>query len=288
MSRQEGYMFTRQSFIQLTLVCIALLGLAACTTATPAPASAPVVEAPVESTAPTDAADAPAETVAAAETITSTEAGVEASTEVSAEATITDSVISEAPGGEQPVASPSQADAGAAAEEGSSAPQGASGETESELQEEEVQPQPGTPLVHSDSAYGFSVSYPSDYVVRTEPPEKLAGLEPQPVAAYAFLNPTIAASDVAELELPDLQLRVHSAAGAASLEEWLGSYGFLAEGNLPPEPFQTAGAPGLKVCVSTMIVPNCSYFVFGNGWVYQLVPGSAAGQAIMESFAFVA
>ena len=33
-----------------------------------------------------------------------------------------------------------------------------------------------------------------------------------------------------------------------------------------------------------MIAPGCSYFVLGNGWVYQLTPASVEGERIVRTF----
>lgn len=246
-------MLSRHSFIRLAFVCAALLIAAACTS---------VTQNSTEVQDEGQSAATPGQVVTGT---TTTEGSV---TELAAADSTTVSEPAEEPATSAP-------------------PAAASGDTESEAPAEEAQPLPDLASVHTDSTYGFRVNHPADYVIRAATAANMAALEPQPVAAYAFVNPATAASDIAELELPDLQLRVYPVGEAASLEEWLASQGFLAAGNLPPEPFRAGGVAGLEVCLSTMIVPNCSYFVSGDEWVYQLVPGSAAGEAIMATFTLV-
>ncbi len=129
------------------------------------------------------------------------------------------------------------------------------------------------------SGYPFSVEYPADFVVSARPSEQLAQLRPLPIASVMFMNPETAASEVIELEPADLEVRVYDGAGAASLEEWLSLNGLAATGF-----FQTATVSGAEVCASTMIVPPCTYFVMGSDWVYQLIPITLDGRAIMDTF----
>jgi hypothetical protein len=273
---------SRHSFIiRPAFLCAALLLVAACKSATQSSTVAPAAAATGDVTAAAAATETSMSDSTPAE-VQDEEQSAATSSEVVTSATTTEGSMTE-----------SEAAAGAtvseaADEPGTSAPPAAaSGDTESEAPAEDAQTVSDLASVHTDSTYGFRVNHPADYQIRAETAANMAALEPQPVAAYVFMNPATAASDIAELELPDLQLRVYPVGEAASLEEWLASQGFLAAGNLPPEPFQAGSVAGLEVCLSTMIVPNCSYFVFGEDWVYQLVPGSAAGEAMMATFALV-
>ena len=139
----------------------------------------------------------------------------------------------------------------------------------------------GNMLTYTDSDYGFSVSYPDDYLFRAESPEKLAALEPAPIVSYILMNPILASSDIAELEPADLEIRIHPADGVGSLDDWLASHGFTSGGFGPSQPFQTPYVTGQEICVSTMIAPGCFYFVLGDNWVYQMAPASLQGEAIM-------
>jgi hypothetical protein len=143
-------------------------------------------------------------------------------------------------------------------------------------------------VTYTDSTYGFSVSYPDDFVFRTLPAEKLAGLKPKPLASFIIMNPVTASSDIVDLEPADLEIRVYGGGEIEALESWLISNGLLpTDGTVPLQPFQAANVSGIKVCASTMIAPNCSYFVPGKGWVYQLIPVTLEGEAMIDTFMLV-
>lgn len=140
---------------------------------------------------------------------------------------------------------------------------------------------PGNTIVYADTTYKFSAVYPAEFIFRTQPSEKLAELKPKPAAAFTFMNPKAASSDVAEPA--DLEIRVYNiAAGVNSLDGWLDSVGLKAGANA--QSFQTANVSGVELCASTMIAPGCSYFVIGSDHVYQLRPASLAGESIIKSF----
>jgi hypothetical protein len=144
---------------------------------------------------------------------------------------------------------------------------------------------PGDLVTYTDSAYQFVVEYPAAFLLRSRPAERMAQLKPEPIVSLTFMNPETAASDVPELEAADFEVRVYDAGETAALDSWLTSNGLLpADGSVPLKPFQTASVTGVQLCASTMIVPRCSNFVMGNGWVYQLIPITQAGHAIMQTF----
>jgi hypothetical protein len=139
---------------------------------------------------------------------------------------------------------------------------------------------------YTDSRYQFRVAYPADFVLRTLPAEQLAPFDPRPAAVFRFINPTIAASDLGDLEPPDLEVRVYPVAEVASLEEWLTANKLLPVGGGGDfQPFQTPHVSGVKGCSATMIAPGCFFFVLGPGWVYQLTPATLAGEGLIETFA---
>jgi hypothetical protein len=147
------------------------------------------------------------------------------------------------------------------------------------------QPQSSTLAVYADRTYGFRVEYPSDFVVRSQPAERLAEFIPAPVAWFRWLNPTIAASDLGELEPADLEIWLYAVEPGESLEGWLTAQGLApADGSVQRQPFQTAHLAGIEVCASTLIAPGCSYFTLGGGWIYRLTPATPAGEAIIETF----
>ena len=152
--------------------------------------------------------------------------------------------------------------------------------------------QAGTPpeqmVVYTNSTYKFNMSHPSNFVLRTQSAEKLAQLQPKPLAAFIFMNPVTASSDSVDLEPADLEIRVYNAGQTTALTSWLMSNGLLPkDGSVSPQPFQTPHVSGVRVCASTMIVPNCSDFVIGSGWIYQLIPVTIIGETMVQTFTLV-
>jgi hypothetical protein len=140
--------------------------------------------------------------------------------------------------------------------------------------------------VYADTTYMFSVNYPKDFVFRMQSADKLAQLMPKPDAAFIFMNPETAASDLGDLEPADLEIRVYDAGDGASLDSWLDTNGMLPGGGTGAlESFQAQGVSGYRVCASTMIAPGCAYFVMGNGFIYQLIPVTLEGETMAHSFA---
>lgn len=146
----------------------------------------------------------------------------------------------------------------------------------------------GVWVSYTNAAYKFGVSRPSDYQLQSRPAEKTAQLKPLPVAAWAFLSPEKIASDVADLEPPDLEIRVYDARGTASLENWLASAGLLPEGGgVSSKAFRMPDVSGLQLCASTMIFPGCSYFILGKDWGYQLITTSQVGEEMFRTFTLI-
>lgn len=150
------------------------------------------------------------------------------------------------------------------------------------------QPQPGTMVVYTDDMYKFSISYPADFVLRTQPDDKLAPLQPKPVDSFILMNPVTASSDIVDHEPADLEIRVHDVGQIPSLENWLTSNGVLpTDGAVPVKPFQTNNVSGVEICASTLIAPGCSYYVLGNGWIYQLTPATVEGEMMVDTFMLI-
>lgn len=167
-------------------------------------------------------------------------------------------------------------------QEGSSEPgTGQGGETNPSLPG--VQPQQGTNTVYTDDTYKFTIAYPADFSFSTQPNEKIANLVPKPLVSFIIMNPTTAASDIVELEPADLEIRVYDGKGVTALDRWLDSVGLAGDGYTSQE-FRTENVSGLEVCTSTMLAPGCSYFVLGSDWVYQMIPSTLEGEAILQSF----
>jgi hypothetical protein len=137
---------------------------------------------------------------------------------------------------------------------------------------------------YTDSTYNFTVGHPADFVVRPLDSAKLAELTPAPSAVIRFMSPGIANSAVGDLDIPELNLQLYPAPQGESLESWMAANGLMPEGDMV-EPYQNAAVTGVKVCLNTLLAPNCSIFVMGNSWVYRLTPLGPVGEAMVESFA---
>ena len=156
------------------------------------------------------------------------------------------------------------------------------------------QSQPGTGgVVYTDATYKFSVTIPSDFVLRTRTAEQLAQWNPKAVAGILIMNPDTANSQVPD-EPGDLEVRVYDLAGATSLDGWLKAAGLTASSNTNSGGnsgsdlmYRISNGSGAKVCRSTMIAPQCSYFFMGNAWVYQLISMTQAGDSMLATFTIV-
>lgn len=140
----------------------------------------------------------------------------------------------------------------------------------------------GAALEYTSVDYKFAVIYPAEFVVQSGPAGFLHTFNVAPSGSFSFMNPHTAASEDVQSEVADLEIRVYSLGQMSSLDEWLSSTNYLA--GKVPQPFNTSYVSGLQVCESTMIAPGCDYFVLGNGWAYQLIPTTIAGEAMFDTF----
>jgi hypothetical protein len=139
--------------------------------------------------------------------------------------------------------------------------------------------------VYADPTYGFSIHYPNGFKVRSQDVKRLAQFTPTPVASIFFMNPTMAAGDLAGIEPPDLEVRIYEVGAVDSLSKWLVSVGFASVDSIASaQPFVGHSFSGLKVCRSTMIAPGCSIYLLHRGFVVQLTPMSVEGETMAETF----
>ena len=151
---------------------------------------------------------------------------------------------------------------------------------------EESGPTPsGTQVIYTDAMYKFSTPYPSNFVIKTLSTEQLSTLTPKPEAVFLIMNPTTASSQVPD-EPGDLEIYIFSTAGATSLDSWLTSVRLVTKSS-SSKPFTTAHISGLKVCGASMVFPQCKYYVFNNGRVYQLITFTQEGESMFNSFSFL-
>jgi hypothetical protein len=144
---------------------------------------------------------------------------------------------------------------------------------------------PGDWVVYADPSFGFRIGIPNRFVVSPQKMAELAESAPAPVAAIFFMNPTMAAGDLAGIEPPDLELRIYFLNSADSLEDWLIAVGFASvDSGASTRPYRNTIISGLKVCQSTMISPGCSVYLLHREHVYQLTAISAEGERMIETF----
>ena len=135
---------------------------------------------------------------------------------------------------------------------------------------------------YADSAYGFSMMVPPDFIVRAADAARLTGLMPAPSAAVYFMNPTTADSALAGTDAPDLEVRIFESGPIGALGDWLTAAGSVADQTTTP--YQLGGLSGVQICATTMVFPQCSIFVAGNDRVYQLRALNLEGETMAQSF----
>jgi hypothetical protein len=248
-----------------------MLGMVAC-----APGSE--LSLPAEVDANTTAGEPPdaVNTAATTETTTVGETGLETTTQ---DDPSQDVILDVTPLSEEELANqPSGTAPGGA---GGSEPGGGSGSYPGTVDEAAINREAWS--AYADPTYQFTVGHPADFVVRPLDSAKLAEFTPASAAVIRFMSPGIANSAVGDLDIPELNLQVYPAPQGDSLESWMVANGLTAAEDMV-EPYQNAAVTGVKVCLHTLLAPNCSIFVMGNGWVYRLTPLGPVGDAMVESF----
>ena len=141
------------------------------------------------------------------------------------------------------------------------------------------------PLVpYTNEAYGFALDHPADFTLAAQPLMLPLTLDLPAAASFAFISPTTAGADAPEYEFADFEVRVYPLEPGESLEAWLAAGGGFLAGAGTGQPLQTASVSGVEICLDTMLFPNCTAFAAGAGWVYQLIPVTLEGYAMLASF----
>ncbi|MEQ1720691.1 MAG: hypothetical protein ABL887_06220 [Nitrosomonas sp.] len=135
----------------------------------------------------------------------------------------------------------------------------------------------------------FRLSYPSDFIARERNSDELLKFTPAPERAVYFMNPHMASGQLSGIEPADLELKIYRMAQShLSLKDWLRSSGLVPEiDDATIKNFQTKHINGLEVCGTTMIAPGCSIYTLHTPFIFQLTPGSQAGQTMMGNFEFL-
>jgi len=87
----------------------------------------------------------------------------------------------------------------------------------------------------------------------------------------------------------DLELKIYRMTQShSSLKDWLRNSGLVPEmDDATIKNFQTKHINGLEVCGTTMVAPGCSIYTLHAPFIFQLTPGSQAGQIMMENLEFL-
>lgn len=136
---------------------------------------------------------------------------------------------------------------------------------------------------YTDPEFGFSVGIPANIVVM----EGDAQVLPVPLAQVYFLDQTIANSEFATMQPPELAIRIYANAQGKSVERWLSDEGVLARfggQSATIEPFTIGGLQGVRVTSMLMLAPNSAIFVSGEGVIYELQPLGYIGEQMMITF----
>ena len=136
---------------------------------------------------------------------------------------------------------------------------------------------------YTDSAYGFSVQYPEEYVILAE-----AALptptRPPAVQRVRFQEKRIAASQFAELEPARFSIDVFEHRPAVALRDWLRS-GEVMPAGASVTPVQIEGAQeALRVALRQQLAPNEFDYVSTARYVYRLTPLGQHGEQMLASF----
>jgi hypothetical protein len=140
-------------------------------------------------------------------------------------------------------------------------------------------------LVYDDTTHGFSISYPSVYVI--VPSVVPAELQPLPISEVLFQAEDIAKSDVAALAPPVFTVRAFDNIAGLSSSDWLTTNQLLgAESFQNVEEITVSGVQGVKTCLAQAIVPNCFIYVTHGDHIFQLIPNGTYADEMLDSFQF--
>ena len=141
-------------------------------------------------------------------------------------------------------------------------------------------------VTYTDTNIKYSIDYPENYGIKeTSEFNSEENSDLSTLTSILFMNPTMAAGDLATIEPADLQLRIYNKQMNISLPEWLNKTGLAGEGSgVDVQPYRNAYVQGLKVCHSTMIAPGCAIYISADVYVYELVASSLEGEKMIDTF----
>ncbi len=136
---------------------------------------------------------------------------------------------------------------------------------------------------YTDTAYGFSIQYPKEYVILAEATLPTP-TRPPAVQRVRFQDRQIAAGQFAELQPAMFSIDVFERRPAVALGDWLRSDDVLLAG-ASVTPVQIEGAQeALRVALRQQLAPNEFVYVSTARYVYRLTPLGQHGEVMLASF----
>ncbi len=137
---------------------------------------------------------------------------------------------------------------------------------------------------YNDPQFGFSVGMPANIVVV----EGKAQVLPVPLAQVYFMDEALANSELADMEPPQLAIRVYDNAAGKTVEQWLNDEGILTARfggqRATVEPYAIGDLQGVRVTSMLMLAPNSAVFLADEGVIYELQPLGLVGEQMMATF----
>lgn len=139
--------------------------------------------------------------------------------------------------------------------------------------------QPEKWRVYANQQFGFSIAYPDTYVVLDNDSPREPPVEGR-VYQVRFQDSKLAASDTADLQLPQFRIELFEKPQGTTLEQWLDNHGIAGARS----PVTIGDRNGYKVSYETMQAPNEFYYVAGDRYVYRLTPLGPHSEAMAATF----
>lgn len=136
---------------------------------------------------------------------------------------------------------------------------------------------------YTDPRFGFSVGIPASIVMT----EGKAQVLPVPLMQIHFMDEALANSELADMEPPQLAIRVYDNPAGKTVEQWLRDEGVLARfggEHATIEPYTIGNLQGVRVTSMLMLAPNSAVFVAGDGVIYELQALGLIGEQMMATF----
>jgi hypothetical protein len=135
---------------------------------------------------------------------------------------------------------------------------------------------------YQDPVTGFSVRYPSEYVVLPEPrplPDSTPGL----VQRVRFQAKQVASGQLADVEPPRFRVEVFDAP-AGSLRAWLDANNRLAHGAVVQAVTAPQTREAARVTTPLLLAPNVFYYYLTARYVFYVVPLGPFTDDMLASF----